>query len=448
MEETSVKPDPSQNRHNDARPVTTSSRAVVLSGLALFVLLFVAGGAWATYASLSGAVIAPGQVAVLGKPKTVQHLDGGIVAEIAVDNGDTVKKGDLLVRLDDTLLKANQAIYRNRLTEALARRARLAAERDDTEAIDWEHPAMDLFGLELPEGAQASQARLFETRSKTLSGQTSQLREKIAQYENQAKGIRALKGSKTKQLDLLEEELEGIRSLAEQGLTRKSQLMGLERQREEIIGETAEDDAELARIANAVSETEIAILQAGREFQEAVLDELAKTEAEINDMTEQLHATMEQLKRIDIRAPVAGIVHELSVFTIGGVIGPGSPILQIVPQDDGFEIEANIAPQFVDELYPGQPATLRFSAFNQRTTPELAGALKTISPNVIVNEQTGLSFYQVRLTVSDTELARLEGQAILPGMPVEAFIRTRDRTPLNYLLKPLTDQIKRAFKEE
>lgn len=443
-----MKPEASHSPNENARPVATSSRAVVLSGLALLVLLFVAGGAWATYASLSGAVIAPGQIAVLGQPKTIQHLDGGIVAEIAVDNGDTVEKGDLLVRLDDTLLKANQAIYQNRLTEALARRARLAAERDGAETISWDHPVLEVFDLDLPRDTRASQARLFKTRRATRLGQASQLREKIAQYDNQAKGIHALKGSKARQLALLEEELEGIRSLAEQGLTRKSQLMGLERQREEIIGQSAEDDAELARIANAISETEIAILQSGREFQEAVLGELAQVEAEINDMAEQLHATKEQLRRIDVRAPVAGIIHELSVFTLGGVVGPGSPILQIVPQNGGFEIEANIEPQFVDELYPGQPATLRFSAFNQRTTPELAGTLKTISPNVTINEQTGLSFYQVRLTVPDSELARLEGQAIIPGMPVEAFIKTRDRTPLNYLLKPLTDQIKRAFREE
>ena len=165
-------------------------------------------------------------------------------------------------------------------------------------------------------------------------------------------------------------------------------------------------------------------------------------------MTQQLHATVEQLKRVEIRAPVSGLVHELSVFTIGGVVGPGAPILQIIPQDEDFVIEANVEPQFIDELYPGQEAAVRFSAFNQRTTPELKGSVDGISANVVVEEQSGLPFYKIRLSVSQAELSRLEGLQLIPGMPVEAFIKTRDRTALNYLIKPLLDQVNRAFREE
>ena len=429
-------------------PVRTSSKLIVITGLSLIILLFVGGGVWASFAALSGAVIAQGQVSVLGKPKTVQHLDGGIVAEINIDNGDVVSRGAVLIRLTNTLLKANLNIYQNRLREGVGQRARLIAERDGLDKILWDDVTLTLFNIEtLPEVKQG-QGKLFEARRATRQGQISQLREKIKQFHNQITGIEALKASRLTQLGFADEELKGIRFLNEKGLTPNSQLMALERQRETIIGQMAEQDAELAGIRNAISEARIQILQVDREFRQNVLTELRQIEQEINDMTQQLHATVEQLRRIEIRAPVSGIVHELSVFTIGGVIGPGNPVLQIIPQNEGFEIEANVEPQFIDELYAGQPATLRFSAFNQRTTPELNGFLKDISPNVVVNEQTGLSFYKIRLTVPKAELARLKGQRLIPGMPVEAFIKTRERTALNYFIKPLMDQINRAFKEE
>lgn len=428
--------------------IKTSTTSLVQIGLAMILLLFVGGGAWASYAKLSGAVVAAGQVVVLGKPKTVQHLDGGIVAEISVDDGDPVTRGDILVRLDDTLLKANLKIYENRLREGVAQRARLVAERDGLTTIEWNDEILSVLGVAMLPSAQAGQQKLFEARKTTRDGQVSQLQEKIKQFRNQISGIEALKASKLTQLGFLDEELTSYRSLNEKGLMPKSQLMALERQREDIIGQTAEQDAELARIQNAISETEIQILQINREFRQTVLTELRQVEQEVNDMTQQLYATLEQLKRVDIKAPVSGIIHELTVFTIGGVIGPGNPVLQIIPQDGNFEVEANVEPLFVDELHPGQAATLRLSAFNQRTTPELVGTVKTISPNVVVEEQTGMSFYKVRLTISQEELEKLRGLVLVPGMPVEAFIKTRERTALNYLTKPLMDQINRAFREE
>lgn len=443
-----VKPDPANIGDNLEMPVKTSGRFIILSGLFLFLFVFVFGGAWAYFANLSGAVIAQGQVAVLGKPKTIQHLDGGIVSEINIDNGDSVSKGEILVRLDDVLLKANLNIYQSRLLEGVAQLARLVAERDARSDITWSDEVLKLFDLEIGPAVKQGQQKLFEARQATRQGQVSQLREKIKQFQNQISGIKALKVSRKAQLGFLDEELKGIRSLNEKGLAPKSQLMALERQREEIIGQMAEQDAELARIQNSIAETEIQILQIDREFRQTVLTEIRQIEQEVNDMTQQLYATVEKLKRIEIKAPVSGIIHELAVFTIGGVIGPGAAVLQIIPQNEGFEIEANVEPQFVDELYLGQPATLRFSAFNQRTTPELNGTVKGISPNVVINEQTGISFYKIRLTVSKAELTRLKGQPLIPGMPVESFIKTRERTALNYLLKPLLDQINRAFKEE
>lgn len=428
--------------------VRTSSKVLILSGLFLVFLLFVLGGAWANLASLSGAVLAQGQVVVLGRPKIIQHLDGGIVAEIFVENGAVVSKGEVLIRLDDTLLKANLNIYQNRLREGVAQRARLTSERDALSQIAWEDKILKIFNMESSPNVRLGQKKLFEARQATRLGQVAQLREKIKQLRNQTTGTEALKGSKKSQLGFLDEELKGIRSLNKKGLTPKSQLMSLERQREEIIGQVAEQDAELARIQNSISETEIQILQIDRELRQTVLTELRQIEQEVNDMTQQLFATVEKQKRTEIKAPVSGIVHELAIFTIGGVIGPGNEVMQIIPQNIGFEVEANVEPKFVDELYSGQLATLRFSAFNQRITPELNGTVKGVSPNAIVNEQTGASFYKIRLTVSNSDLVLLESLPLVPGMPVEIFIKTRERTALNYMIKPLMDQINRAFREE
>lgn len=428
--------------------VQTSSRAPILAGFIFLSLLFGAGGAWAYFANLSGAVIATGAIAVQGKPKTIQHLDGGIVAEINVADGDHIQQGDVLIRLDAALLDANLQIYRNRLREAIARKSRLLAERDQLPSIIWKNEILDLMNVAVDPEILQGHEKLFTARYTSMRGQVAQLNEQIAQFKNQSKGTDALRASKLRQIDMLTEELGNISDLKEKGLVTNAQITNLERQKEDFHGQIGEHDAELARIANSINEAEIQILQIDREFRQSVLTELREVEQEVNDMTQQLQATVEQLKRIEIKAPVNGIVHELTVFTIGGVIGPGAPILQIIPQDEKFVVEANVEPQFIDELYPDQPAALRFSAFNQRTTPELNGTVKGISANVVVDEQSGASFYKVQLGVSNEELARLNGQQLIPGMPVEAFIKTKDRSALNYLIKPLLDQVNRAFREE
>lgn len=432
----------------DKATVKTSSRGAVIAGFIWFALLFVGGGFWAYYTNLSGAVVASGSVVVSGKPKTVQHLDGGIVAEIDVATGDMVKKGQTLIRLDDKLLKANLNIYRNRLREVIARRARLSAERDKAEKIKWDEELLALLHIKQDPATRLGQQRLFEARKTTLAGQEAQLREKIAQYENQKTGIQALKASKLVQLGFIDSELKGTRSLKKKGLISRSQLMAQERQREELIGQIAEHDADLARIQNSIGETEIQILQTGREFRQSVLTELRQAEQDVNDMTQQLFATSEQLKRVTVKAPISGIVHELNVFTIGGVIAPGATIMQIIPQDGNFVVEANIQPQFIDELYQGQEAALHFSAFNQRTTPVIMGVVKVVSANVLTNQQTGQTYYVVKISVPKEQIDHLKGQKLVPGMPVEVFITTREQTVLHYFVKPLLDQVRHAFREE
>lgn len=428
--------------------VHTSSRGTIITGLAFFFLLFAVGGAWAWLTNISGAVIAAGNVVVLGKPKAVQHLDGGIASEILVEDGDVVKQGDVLVRLNDTLLSSNINIYKNRLRENLAQKARLLAERDERDAIQWNTKTLEDFGIEPDEAVRKSEQKLFDARKNTRFGQVAQLQEKLAQFENQISGIEAVKASKSNQLRFMDDELEGVRDLKGKGLALNSKLMALERQREELLGVNAELDANIARIQNSISEARIQILQIDREFRESVLTDLRRLETEINDLSQQLIATSEQLGRIEIKAPVAGVIHELSIFTVGGVIAPRQVIAKVIPQNEKFVVEADLDPQFVDELYPDQPATLRFSAFNQRTTPELNGRLRSVSADTVMNEKTGIATYKIRLDTTESEIARLGGLAVIPGMPVEVFLKTRERTPLNYLLKPISDQIYRAFKEE
>ena len=441
-------PDSGASAAKNKPDVRTSSAGLIAVGLVSFCLLFFAGGAWAYFTKLSGAVVASGQVVVQGKAKVVQHLDGGIVAELLVDNGSEVAAGDVLIRLDDNLLSANLKIYENRLQEAVSLRDRLVAERDGGQEIDWDGELLTLLSLKADQQSRDAQTRLMVARRSSRDGQIDKLGEQVKQLENQLEGIDSQSVSKRAQLGFIEEELAGVRDLKQKGLASTNRLMSLERQREDINGAIASYRSDTARIRNAISETEVQMLQIDREFREQVLTELRQLEQSINELVQQYQATQEKLSRVEIRAPVSGIVHELSIFTIGGVIAPGSPILQIIPETGGFELEANIEPQFIDELFPGQHAAVRFSAFSQRTMSDLDAAIRNISPDVIVDERTGVSFYKVWLSVGEEELAKLHGERLVAGMPVEVFIRTQERTPLSYLLKPLKDQIDRAFREQ
>ena len=429
-------------------PVTTNYRGIINVGI--FALVFLFGGliAWMSWFVISGAVVASGSVAVKGKPKMVQHLDGGVIAAINVVDGQTVKQGDIVVRLDDTIHHANLLIYRNRLRESVALRARLEAERSEREHIAWLDDFLQTLKIDFDKSVRTGQQKLFEARRSTLNGQVQLLNEKIAQFNNQINGVEALKESKKRQIELIGRELEGVRKLFKQGNTTQRRLLELERESVRLIGEQAEHDAQLARIRNSIKEMNVEILQSKRKFREQVLTELRTTTVEINDLVQQLYATRQKLNRIEIRAPVSGVIHELAVHTVGGVIAAGATVMQIVPQDEAVEIEVAVEPQFIDDLFIGQEASVRFTAFNQRTTPQLNGKVVAISPASTVNQTTGMAYYQVRVGIGDEELTRLGQQKLVPGMPVETFMRKTDRTVLSYLMRPLTDQIYRAFRED
>ena len=445
-------------RQSDTHPLTaavpaaapvlkTSARGAMALGLVFLLALFGAGGAWGYFAQLSGAVIAHGRVNVVGEPKTVQHLDGGVVDAIAVRSGDSVSAGQVLLRLDDALLSAAREVHEGRLIELVALRSRLLAERSGATGITWLEAPLEPIGLALSEEVRQSHQELLETRRATVEGQISLLDERIKRAENQLAGAQAQAQSIQRRMALVDEELAGVQSLDERGLTTTNRLMVLRREAEELGGRIAQIESEIEGARNVQQESVIQQLQTRRQFQETVLQQLRETEQSIASTSFDLRSTHERLERIEIRAPVAGIVHELSVATIGAVIAPGETLMQIIPQDGDLEVIGRVEPQFIDDLFPEQPAALRFAAFDMATTPELEGTLATISPDVLVDERTGFATYEVRVHVSPEELERLGGRAIIPGMPVDMFITTQPRSMWEYFSKPLTDQLARAFRE-
>lgn len=420
----------------------------LLSG-ALIVAVLVGGiGGWAALASISGAVIAPAMVVVESHRKNVQHLQGGIVGKIRVRDGDVVKSGDLLIRLDDTLVRANLGIVTSQLDELLARQARLEAERDGIDRLLFPEALTDRQSETDIARSIAGQTRLWSARREALAGQRAQLREKIGQLRQEIVGLAAQRDAKIEEIALIKDELNGLKALATRGLVPKTRLVALQRQAAQLTGDRGRFIAEIARAESSIGETEIQIIQLERDRRTEVVSELRDVQTKISELSERKIAAEDQLRRIDIRAPIGGYVHQLGFHTIGGVIPPGETILQIVPAKDILLIEARLDPADIDQVYVGQAATVRFPGFNQRTTPELVGRLQHISADIAKDARAEVEFYKVRVTLAEQELARLGQKTLVPGMPAEIFLQTEQRTALSYLVKPLSDQFQKAFREE
>lgn len=432
----------------DAVLVARSIRGHLAAGLVIGGLLVGGVGAWAATATLAGAIVSHGTLVVDSYVKKVQHPTGGIVGEILVGDGDRVAAGDVLVRLDATQTRAQLAIVAKRLDELAARLARLEAERDDKPEIEF--PAWLLARTDDADVAAAlhSERRLFEFRRESRDGRKAQLRERIAQYEHEIDGLKAQELAYQRGLAVLEREIAALRPLFEKGVVNAQRLNALETQAATFDGERGEKIAFQAQAAGRISETKLQILSIDQDLKTEVGQELREIQAQTGEYVERKVAAEDQLKRIDILAPQDGIVHQLAVHTVGGVISPADTIMQIVPQSDALALEARIYPQDIDQVVLGQTAVLRMSAFNQRTTPELNGRVSRIAADLTEDERTGLSWYLVRISIPPEELARLGDLALVPGMPCEALIRTGERTALSYLVKPLADQLNRAFREE
>ena len=423
--------------------MSRTGRIGILAGLVLMMSVI----AWAYITPISGAVIASGSAVVRGKPKMIQSLDGGIIDDIRVSDGDLVRAGDLLLRLDPTLLRINLEMYRNRLAEARAKITRLRAEQLNSKMLVFDYDTEFLEGLPL-EVINAGQKEIFEARIEVMKGRKEQLRAKIVQFYNQISGVEGLTQAKRDQLAFVEQELGDVSALHAEGLAREGQVLELQRSRSGLLGEISEHQSELARIRNSVRDTKLEILQSDRQFKEEVVTDLGEAVTQGEELLLQIVTARKQLERIDIVSPVDGIVHEMQVFNAGGVVPPGETILQIIPVSEGVDFEVRVAPDAIDQVAQGQRAKVVFSAFSTRTAPEIFGTVSGISPSSVTDPSTGQSFYRVTLAIPPEQLALLDGHEILPGMPIEAFLQTGERTALSYLTRPLTDQIRRAFRDD
>ena len=417
-------------------------------GLLIVGLLAGGVGSWAATTDISGAVIAPALLVVDTHVKKVQHPTGGVVGEILARDGDQVKAGNVVLRLDATITRANLAIITKGLTELAARKARLEAERDGADAMIVPAELAARSRDEQVAHVIAGEQRLFDLRKESRTGQKAQLRQRIAQLEAEIGGLGIQADAKSREIELIERELKGARKLWKKNLMPITKMTNLEREATRVEGEKGNLISTIARTKAKVAETELQIIQIDRDLASEVAKELREIDAKMGEFVERKVTAEDQLKRIDIRAPQAGIVHQSTVHTVEGVINAGETIMLVVPRADNLTVEAKIAPQDIDQLQVGQTAMLRFSAFNQRTTPEITGTVSRISADITTDERTGASYYTVRVAMSAEEIARLGDVALVPGMPVEAFIKTGDRKVLSYLVKPLTDQITRAFREQ
>jgi len=438
------------NQAQQQAPALDSSRSIrrhVLAGLIIVLVLGGGVGGWAGTVTLSGALIASGQVVVDSNVKKVQHPTGGIVGELRVRDGDRVKQGDIVVRLDDTVTRANLAIVNKGLNELYARRARLESERDGLDTVRFPD---DLLARSEADPEVASlvdgERKLFDLRSSARNGQKAQLKQRIEQLGEEIRGLKAQRESKEKEIKLIIREKEGVHDLWRQKLVPLTKLTQIERDETRLEGEAGQLIAQTAQVGGKIAETELQVIQIDRDLSSEVAKETREIDGKIGEFVERKVTAEDQLKRIEIRAPLDGTVFQSNVHTVGGVITAGDAMMMVVPEADSLTVEAKVNPQDIDQAREGQSSLLRFSAFNQQTTPEIYGKVTRISADATTDQRTGMTYYTVRISMPAEEVVKLGDVRIVPGMPVEAFIQTGDRTMISYLTKPLRDQVMRMFR--
>ncbi len=430
--------DDHKNRWSATRPMTL--------GLIALVILVGGFGTWAVMAQITGAVITTGQIEVDRNRQVVQHPDGGVVAEILVDEGDNVAEGTMMIRLDSSILTSELAVIEGQLYEILARTARLKAERDGEVELDFDDILKDggPDAVELMDG----QKRLFEARVDSINRATEQLTQQTAQIASQLAGIQAQQTALSTQRELIAQELADQQSLLDRGLAQASRVLALQREEASLLGRVGELTASAAQASERMTEIEIQVLGLTTTRREEAITQLRDLQYTQLELSERRRTLRTQLERLDIRAPVSGIVYGLTVFAPRSVIRPADPVLYIVPQDRPLVIATQVQLNDIDQIHVGQDVTLRFSALDQRRTPELKGKVTLISADAFQDQNAGLSYYRAEVQMNEGEIDRLpEGSTLIPGMPVEAFVRTADRSPMDYLLKPLSDYFAKAFRE-
>lgn len=423
-------------------------RPYILSGFATLALLLGGFGLWSVSSQISGAVVATGQIEVDQSRQIVQHPDGGVVETVAVREGQAVAAGELLLRLDGSAMQSELDIVETQLFEAMSRRARLEAERDDAPAILTPAELADAAARD-PDIAELldGQSRLFEARRDTLLKQIEQLGKRAEQAKAQTDGIEAQRVAGERQLDLIRSELDDTRSLMEKGLAQMSRVTALEREEAGLMGQLGELAALRARTEGQITEIELESLRLAAARREEANEQLRDVTSAELELRERYRALAERIARLEIRAPVSGLVLGLRVTTPRAVIRPADPVLYLVPQDRPLVISVRVSPYNVDEVHLDQDVRLVLPGVQGRLMPEITGRVSVVSADAFTDDTTGQSFYRAEILLDPSEMAKLEGQPLLPGMPVEAFIQTGDRTPLAYLLQPLTDYFRRAFRE-
>lgn len=428
--------------------MTLSARRPLIVGLLTLLVLVGGFGAWSVATTLEGAIVASGRIEVEQHRQVVQHPDGGVVQDILITEGQAAAAGQVLIRLDGNLLRSELAIVEGQFVEILARRGRLEAERDETAGPVYPAELVRL-AAERPDVAALieGQTRLFNARAETVSRQLEQLARRVDQTRAQIDGIQAQITAMTDQLALIRDELATVKDLVDKGLAQTARLLALQREEARLVGQQGELVATRASSEGRITEIEIEVLRlaaARREEANTQLREIGPAELEL---AERRRALAEQIARLDIVAPVSGVVLGMTVTTPRAVLRAAEPVLYLIPQDRPLVITVQVPPIHIDEVRAGQPVRLVFSAFSSRTTPELSGTVSVVSADALTDERTGVPYYRAEIVPDDGELAKLAGLTLLPGMPVEAFIKTQARTPLAYLVKPFTDYFSRAFRE-
>lgn len=430
------------------RPELSARKPLYLGYIALAILVGGFGG-WATFASISGAVVATGLIEVEQNRQIVQHPDGGQVAEIKVREGDMVEADDVLLRLDETSLVSELVIVEGQLFEIMARRGRLEAERDGAFTIVFEDELVEI-SENTPEVAEQmrGQLRLMEARAESVAQETEQLSKRRTQIETQIEGIRAQQDALGTQLELISDELADQQSLLDRGLAQVSRVLALQREQASLQGRLGELVAGEGQANEKITEIDIEKLRIGTRIREEAITSLRDLQFRELELAERRRALKTRLSRLDVRAPVSGVVYGLQVFGPGAVVKPADPVAFIVPQDRPLIITSRVPAIHIDQVNIDQPVTLRFSAFDQRTTPEIMGEVRRVSADAFTDERTGQTFYRAEIVPAEGELQKLAGLSLVPGMPVETYIRTGDRSPLDYFLRPLKVYFYRAFKED
>lgn len=430
-------------------PDFANSRLLLAAGFGAITLLVGGMGAWSVGAKINGAVVSRGVVKVESERQVIQHPDGGVVGEILAHNGDQVHAGDVLLRLDGTFLRSELAIVQAQLLEIAVRKARLAAERDDLAKVDFTVlPDFPMLDPEQVAQQREGQSNLFAARQATMAKKINQLREQQQQIEKQIEGVEAQRVSLMEQLDLVSQELEDKQSLYERKLMEASRVLATQREHAKLTGEIGRLNSVIAEARVRISSLEIEVVGLSEDRREAAITQLRDLQYNEISLVERETTLREKLARLDVRAPVDGVVFGSQVFALQSVIQPAQPMMFLVPSDQPLYVSVRVDPTSIDQVYSGQQVSLQFSTFNRRTTPAIPAEVLRVSPDVQTDEANRETYYEATVEPDPEALAALPEVKLMPGMPVEAFLKTDARTPLSYLTQPLTIYFNRAFRGE